>query len=144
MATKDLVIDSGLVTYNIKDHDGRELGQFTFNPSDTDIVKRHKKVVEKLQETMQELEIMDEQSVDFADALEKVDDVIYEQINYLLSSDVAESFFSIMGPFSPLKTGEFFVEAVLNTIGQAIEIETGERVKKIQGKVRKHTSKYHG
>ena len=50
MATKDLVIGSSLlVTYNIKDQDGREFGHFSFSPSDTDIVKRHKKVVSELE-----------------------------------------------------------------------------------------------
>lgn len=138
MATKDLVIDSGLVTYNIKDRDGREFGQFSFNPSDTDIIKRHAKVVERLEK----LEIKDDE--DMSGALATMDELICKEINYLLGADVAESFFSIMGPFSPLASGQFFVESVLDAIGQAIQNETGERVKKIAGKINKHTSKYHG
>lgn len=138
MATKDLVIDSGLVTYNIKDRDGREFGQFSFNPSDTDIVKRHAKVIERLEK----LEISETE--DMADSLTKIDDLFCKEINYLLGADVAESFFSIMGPLSPLESGQFFIESVLDAIGQAIQIETGERVKKIAGKINKHTSKYHG
>ena len=39
---------------------------------------------------------------------------------------------------------EFIHKSVLDAIGQAIQVETGERVKKINGKIRKHTSKYHG
>lgn len=138
MATKDLVIDSGLVTYNIKDRDGREFGQFSLNPSDTDIVKRHAKVIERLEK----LEISETE--DMADSLAKIDDLFCKEINYLLGADVAESFFSIMGPLSPLESGQFFIESVLDAIGQAIQIETGERVKKIAGKINKHTSKYHG
>lgn len=141
MANKEVIVDSGLCTYDIKDKEGRLLGQFTFNPSDTDIVKRHEKVVS----AFEKMEIPDMNGENLAKGLEKIDSFIYEQINYLLDSkEVAESFFSIMGPLSPLASGQFFVESVLDAIGQAIQMETGERVKKISGKIRKHTSKYHG
>lgn len=138
MASKELLIDSGLVTYNIKDQDGREFGTFTFNPSDTDIVKRYEKVIGRLEK----LEIPEPK--DGENPFEEVDKVIYEQIDYLLNGNVAEAFFSIMGPFSPLASGRFFIESVLDAIGQAIQNETGERVEKIAGKIKKHTSKYHG
>lgn len=139
MAAKDLVIGSSLlVTYNIKDQDGREFGHFSFSPSDTDIVKRHKKVVSELEK----IEIPENE--DMADALERIDELIYKEIDYLLGANVSESFFSIMGPFSPLENGQFFIEAVLDAIGWAIQNETGKRVEKIAGKINKHTSKYHG
>lgn len=141
MALKEVLIDSGLCTYDIKDKEGRSFGQFTFNPSDTDIVKRHEKVVA----AFEKMEISDMSKDNLAKGLEDIDKFIYEQINYLLDSkEVAETFFSIMGPLSPLASGQFFVESVLDAIGQAIQLETGERVKKISGKIRKHTSKYHG
>jgi hypothetical protein len=141
MANKEVIVDSGLCTYDIKDKEGRLLGQFSFNPSDTDIVKRHEKVVS----AFEKMEIPDMNSENLAKGLEKIDSFIYEQINYLLDSkEVAESFFSIMGPLSPLASGQFFVESVLDAIGQAIQNETGERVRKIAGKIKKHTSKYHG
>lgn len=138
---KEVIVDSGLCTYDIKDKEGRLLGQFTFNPSDTDIVKRHEKVVE----AFEKMEIPDMSEDNLADGLNKIDKFIYEQIDYLLDSkEVAETFFSIMGPLSPLASGQFFVESVLDAIGQAITNETGERVRKIAGKIKKHTSKYHG
>lgn len=141
MASKEVLIDSGLCTYDIKDKEGRLFGQFTFNPSDTDIIKRHEKVVA----AFENMEIPDMNETNLVDGLEKIDKFIYEQIDYLLDSkEVAATFFSIMGPLSPLASGQFFVESVLDAIGQAIHNETGERVKKISGKIKKHTSKYHG
>ena len=133
-----IVIDDGFKTYDIENQDGKLLGQFSFNPSDTNIVHRHAEVVEALEK----LEIPDGQ--DLVSTLGEIEKVLYEKINYLLDSDVAESFFSIMGPLSPLANGQFFIETVLDAIGQAIQAETGERVKKINGKIKKHTSKYHG
>lgn len=137
MANK-IVINDGYKTYDIENQDGKLLGQFSFNPSDTNIVHRHAEVVEALEK----LEIPD--GKDLVSTLGEIEKVLYEKFNYLLDSDVAESFFSIMGPLSPLANGQFFIETVLDAIGQAIQAETGERVKKINGKIRKHTSKYHG
>lgn len=136
-------INDGYKTYDIVNQDDKLLGQFSFNPSDTNIIKRHAEVVEALEKL--ELDISaNEDEKGLYEALKKVEAVVYEKINYLLDADVAEKFFSIMGPFSPLASGQFFIETVLDAIGQAISAETGEHVKKINSKIKKHTSKYHG
>ena len=138
-----IVIDDGYKTYDIENKEGRLLGQFSFNPSDTGIIHRHAEVVKSLEELKMSISSNDEKkSLD--EALKEVEAVIYEKINYLLDADVAESFFSIMGPLSPLASGQYYIESVLDAIGQAIQAETGERVKKINRKISKHTSKYHG
>ena len=138
-----IVIDDGYKTYDIENKEGRLLGQFSFNPSDTGIIHRHAEVVKSLEELEMSISSNDEKkSLD--EALKEVETVIYEKINYLLDADVAESFFSIMGPLSPLASGQYYIESVLDAIGQAIQAETGERVKKINRKISKHTSKYHG
>ena len=138
-----IVIDDGYKTYDIENKEGRLLGQFSFNPSDTGIIHRHAEVVKSLEELEMSISSNDgKKSLD--EALKEVEAVIYEKINYLLDADVAESFFSIMGPLSPLASGQYYIESVLDAIGQAIQAETGERVKKINRKISKHTSKYHG
>lgn len=135
-------INDGYKTYDIVNQDDKLLGSFSFNPSDTNIIHRHAEVVEALEKL--ELDISakkDETSLD--EAFKAVEAVVYEKINYLLNADVAENFFSIMGPFSPLASGQYFIESVIDAIGQAIRAETGARVKKINSKIQKHTSKYH-
>lgn len=140
MASKEVIVDSGLCTYDIKDREGRMFGQFTFNPSDTGIIKRHEEVIKNLEK----LEVPTGSGEEFSEKLKNLDSFISEQINYLLGTNgVSETFFSIMGPFSPLSSGQFFVESVIDAIGQAIHAETGERVNKITGKIKKHTAKYH-
>ena len=136
-------INDGYKTYDIVNQDDKLLGQFSFNPSDTGIIHRHAEVVESLEELEMSISSNDgKKSLD--EALKEVEAVIYDKINYLLDADVAESFFSIMGPLSPLASGQYYIESVLDAIGQAIQAETGERVKKINRKISKHTSKYHG
>lgn len=139
MSVKELVIDSGLVTYDIKDKDGRSFGNFSFNPSDLGIVKRHAEVID----AFSKMEIP-EMNDDLAKEIEVIDNFICEKIDYLLGTDVSKTFFGIMSPLSPLASGQFFVESVIDAIGQAIQNETGERVNKVAGRIKKHTSKYHG
>ena len=132
-------INDGLKTYDIVNQDDKLLGSFSFNPSDTNIIHRHAEVVEALEKL--ELNISAKAETDgIAEAFKEVEAVIYEKINYLLDANVADTFFSIMGPFSPLANGQFFIETVLDAIGQAINAETGARVKKINSKIQKHTS----
>ena len=136
-------INDGYKTYDIVNQDDKLLGQFSFNPSDTNIIKRHAEVVEALEKLELDISAKEDEN-GLYEALKEVEAVVYEKINYLLDADVAEKFFSIMGPFSPLASGQFFIETVIDAIGQAINAETGERVKKINSKIKKHTSKYHG
>lgn len=136
-------INDGYKTYDIVNQDDKLLGQFSFNPSDTNIIKRHAEVVEALEKLELDISVKENEK-GLYEALKEVEAVVYEKINYLLDADVAEKFFSIMGPFSPLASGQFFIETVIDAIGQAINAETGERVKKINSKIKKHTSKYHG
>ena len=42
-------INDGYKTYDIVNQDDKLLGQFSFNPSDTNIIKRHAEVVEALE-----------------------------------------------------------------------------------------------
>lgn len=135
-------IDDGYKTYDIVNQDDKLLGQFSFNPSDTNIIHRHAEVVEDLEKLEMDISSkVEEKSLN--EAFKEIESVVYEKINYLLDADVAEKFFSIMGPFSPLASGQFFIETVLDAIGQAISAETGARVKKINSKIQKHTAKYH-
>lgn len=135
-------INDGYKTYDIVNQDDKVLGQFSFNPSDTNIIHRHAEVVEALEKLEMEISAKTEEK-SLNEAFKEIEAVVYEKINYLLDADVADKFFSIMGPFSPLESGQFFIETVLDAIGQAISAETGERVKKINSKIQKHTSKYH-
>ena len=133
-----IVIDDGSKTYDIVNKQGELLGQFSFNPSDTNIIHRYEKACTKLSE------INLPESGEDDEAWKEAERLAHENIEYILGAKVSENFFSITGAFSPLESGQFYLESVLDAIGQAIMAETGERVKKINKKVQKHTGKYHG
>ena len=136
-----IVIRDGLKTYDIVNQDGKILGQFSFNPSDANILDRHAEVIDALEKI--EAEISNEKEKSLEESYRDAHKLVCEKLDYLLGANVSEKFFSIMGPFSPLDNGQLFIENVIDAIGMAISAETGSRFKKINTKIQKHTSKYH-
>lgn len=141
--SNQIVIDSGFKTYEVVNERKELIGKISFNPSDANIVHRYQEVVEDLEKL--DFNFETENTEEFAEKMNQLERVVFEKIDYLVNAEIAETFFSIMGPFSPLASGQFFVESVINAIGQAITQETGRRVKRINQKIQKHTGKYrHG
>lgn len=133
--SNDIVIDDGSKVYNIKNKQGKMLGRFEFRPSDTNIVKRYEEVVDFFNNfTVPE---------DTDQAMKIAEKEITEKMSYLIGGDAEESFFSIMGPFSALASGELFVENVLQSVRTVIEREMNVRMKKIQRRMNKYVAKYH-
>lgn len=133
-------VDDGLKTYDIVNQNDELLGQLTFNPLDTNIVERHKEVMRQLQKL--KTEFRKTKKATLADDLARIDKIVYEKIDYLLNAEVAGTLFSIMGPFSLLSNGQFFVENVMAAIGQIINEESKKKSKTVEGKIRKYTEKY--
>lgn len=145
--SNQIVIDDGFKTYELVNKDKKVLGEFSFNPSDINITQRYKKVV-------QELENMDidtkakakKENVteDTIEAIEEMDKIAYEKMDYLMNAPVSEMLFSVMGPYSPMASGQYFIEYIMEVIANIIYKETGARVKKMKQRIQKHTRKYHG
>ena len=138
-----IAINTEFKTYELVNEKGKLLGQISFNPSDVNITQRYKKVVEDL-EKINIAEKPSNKAEDLIESIRKADEIIYEKIDYLANANIAETLFSIMGPFSPMSTGQYFVEYIMEVIGSIITQETGVRVKKMNKRIQKHTKKYHG
>lgn len=132
--TNDIIIDDGRKVYNIKNKRGELLGQFEFRPSDTNIVNRHNEVIEFFN-TFKVPE-------DTGEAMKIAEKEIVDKISYLIDADAGEAFFSIMGPFSVLASGELFAENVLGAIAKVIERELAVRTKKVRSRMNKYVAKY--
>lgn len=132
--TNDIIIDDGSKVYNIKNKQGKILGRFEFRPSDTNIVHRYDEVVDFFNNFT---------LPDNADEVYKLaEKEMTEKMSYLIGGDAGEAFFSIMGPFSALASGELFVENVLGAISKVIEREMSVRTQKVQRRMNKYVSKY--
>ena len=133
--TNDIIIDDGSKVYTIKNKRGKVIGEFEFRPSDTNIVKRYEEVVDYLNNF--------KMPEDTEEAFLAAENEIKEKMSYLIGGDAGEAFFSILGPFSALASGELFVENVLGAISKVIEKEMSVRTKKVQRRMNKYVAKYH-
>lgn len=133
---RKIVVDTGSVVLDIEDTHGKYLGQIELIPTDSDIIKRYKDVVDKLNGTKLPENPQDEDIIAFSD-------MVKEQVNYLMNYDVSSSVFSVCGPLTALASGDFYFENVLNAIGGAIEQIMNTRVEKRLAKIRNATAKYH-
>ena len=71
MANK-IIINDGLKTYDIENQDGKLLGQFSFNPSDTNIIHRYNDVVKSLEEFAKQIDKKEEAEIEYQQYLETV------------------------------------------------------------------------
>ena len=140
--SEQIKVADGAKTYDLVNQDGKLLGQLTFNPSDTNILERHAEVMKQLNKLKEDFgKTVRKTSVN--EDIAEIDRIVYEKIDYLLNADVSKTLFSIMGPFSPLANGQFFVENVMDAIAKVIQADTEKQSKKISNKIKKHTAKYH-
>lgn len=132
--TNDIIIDDGSKLYDIKNKSGALIGQFSFRPSDTNIVHRYEEVVD----FFNNLKIPENEEA----AIKTIENEVVEKIGYLINADAEEAFFGILGPFSLLANGEFFVENVVNAIGKVIEKEMSVRTKRMTRRMNKYIKRY--
>ena len=130
-----LSVDTGSALLNVDDK-GEIIGQFRFNPSDMDIVRRYETVVDALNA----ITIAEDAG---ADELLKISDEIKKQFDYLLNYNVSEGILAKCNPFSMTAGGDFYFENVLDGIAGLIEKTTNQRIEKKRKKIEKATAKYH-
>ena len=79
---------------------------------------------------------------DTEEAIKAAEKEMVDKISYLIGGNAEEAFFSILGPFSALASGELFVENVLNSVSSVIEREMSVRTQKVQRRMNKYVQKY--
>lgn len=134
-------------TVRIKDASGRVLSEFSFNPSDANIAARYEdfvKAMAGLGDKIQEYEDANKDSSAFDKAkgiLEELKKEIYCEFDKFLAANVSESIFSVMHPLSPTPYG-YYMNFILKQVLEAINKSTDAKIKKMDAKVAKYTSKY--
>ena len=132
-----LKVDTGAVTVDVENENGKKIGEFEFVPTDTDIVNRYGSVVEFFNN------VSFNENEGNEEIVKKFSSQIREQFDHLFNYPVSDSIFSKCGPLTPVQNGDFFFEVVLDGIRGIIENVTNERVEKKMKKIRKATAKYH-
>ena len=134
-----LTVETGAITIDLMDERGKKIGEFDFNPSDSNIFKRFGAVVDFFNNTtMPEGETEEEKLA----AVNNLADDITRQINYLLGYEAASGIFRNCGPLTITPSGDFFFESVLDGIGGLVEKTSQKRMDKKLARIRKATAKY--
>lgn len=132
----ELRVDTGAVTVPIYDsNDGELLGEFKFNPNDMDIVKRYEQVADALNKISVPEDAGNE-------ALFAVSDEMKKQLDFLLNYPVSAGIFAKCNPLTLTANGDFYIENVIEGIGNLIEKTMKVRLDKKMEKVRRATEKY--
>lgn len=138
MAAKQIKTNVKAAEYEFLDADGNILFTIRFNP-DLDIARRYNKTVDFLNKMFSNIG-HDEKSADvFFDKCDELRD----ELNELFNCDIASPIFSVMNPFTPLESGKFYIEEIMEKLGDIVEAEFDTRVKRVQSRQNKYTAKYH-
>lgn len=138
MAAKQIKTNVKATEYEFLDADGNILFTIRFNP-DLDIARRYNKTVDFLNKMFANIG-QDEKNADvFFDKCDELRD----ELNELFNCDIAAPIFSVMNPFTPLESGKFYIEEIMEKLGDIVEAEFDTRVKRVQSRQNKYTAKYH-
>lgn len=132
----ELTVDTGLKTYVIKNTQGKQIGELTFNPTDTDIIARYDAVMERIDET----ETLVQQNSGEKGVL-LVADKIKQEIDFIINGNSTEAFFKEQSPLA-MVNGKFYFENVLETISKVISREFNVEVNKTKQRMQKYTGNY--
>lgn len=146
--TMRIIVDDGSRRVPIENLEGKEIGFFTFHPTDLGIIERFNAMAERfdsvveplaaLEANGEELDIFAPQNVDAVNAAR---DRLFAEVNTLLGSDdAAEAFFGSMHPFSPVD-GDFYCNQVLALLGDYIGKQFSRETKAMSKKAKKYLKK---
>lgn len=133
-----LDVDTGYETVQIRDH-GEIIGEFKFNPADSNIVTRYMEVAKHFAE-MQITE--DTGDAEQNEEIKKVCDDIKSQFDYLFGGNVSDGIFDSCGPLSVTSNGELYFTYILEKIGGIIDTVLDKRTAEKMERVRQAVGEY--
>lgn len=149
---QEIEIDTGLIKFNLRDKTTQELyGTIEFNPTDFNILKRFDEARETIINAQKDFETDDvelksdgtptETSKDIIKAVDKLNDLICKQIDYIFDNDISKVVFGNKSPLALIK-GNLFFENFMNAVQPIIEREINNQMVETEKKTSKYTSKY--
>lgn len=138
--SNELIFDEGFKEFNINGDPNRTI---RFNPTDIAIIERAQKVKKEIGKELEKLDTLDIKDDEaMAEAVEEVNRIIKEKINYIFGNDVSEIVFGLQSPLASANgttLAERFIAAALPIIQREIDDEN----KKSKARVSKYTERYH-
>lgn len=137
MATQNLNIDTGLITFRYTNNDDEVIAKFTINPTDIRLMKR----CEEVSKDFEELSGRFKGATSTDDVME-LDRLISEKIDYMLGTTEHSIFDGLLTATTFLPDGRLFSEVIMDTVLTALEPEILKRNEAIEKQMKKYTDKY--
>lgn len=131
-------VDDGVLTFEFTNNAGDVFSSFKINPTDIRMIARCEEVSRKL-ETIRE----DAPEMGTAADIAKYNDLIEEQLNYMLGYDAAKGLFiPPMTATTILPSGQIFAFLIMDTVIDLIRPELEKRQQRMESTMDKYLSKY--
>lgn len=137
-----LNIDDGSKSVEIHNIDGEIIGEFRFNPTDFDIMKRFDVVIKDM-EKMEIPEISDTSEDEVISLIEELSEKIKKLFDFLLNYNASDEIFAKCNPFTITSKGNMYCEDVIEGIANLIKQTMNKNFNKRNAKIKKATAKYH-
>lgn len=134
MGTTSFVIDDGLHDVIFKNNKGEAFAEFSFNPSDTGLLARYDAFIEFLDSCNIEGE-------DVTKQITELEETLKTKFDEFINRPISEAVFKTYAPCTVFANGDMYIEVLVKHIGDIIEKETDNRLKKKVAKIKKATEK---
>ena len=139
----ELNLNTGYIPVTVNFSGGKEPTEILINPSDADLAKRlfeAQKTIEEKSKEIKDVEV-DENGTpiieDYVEKTNKINELVYESIDYAFNSDISSKIFKYCSPLAIID-GKPFVLQFLEKITPFIK----ETLEKEQKKSKQNTDKY--
>lgn len=131
-------INDGRKTYDIQNQDGEVITSVTFNPLNSNILKKCDSVAKQFDDILTSIKNMPATSA----ALDEKEKEAMDALNALFCADVSTPFFSILGVFSRVGDGKYFLMEVLEQLMSIVRKEHEDNTKKANKKMEEYLEGY--
>lgn len=136
-ANNTITIDDGLETFNLVFKGRDEAVEISFNPNDTNILIRIEKSQENIENALKDIPEGED-----AETLEKVNEVIYNEVDYIFGNKISDKVFKHCSPLALNDKGETFAERFLAAVAPHIRSRIEAAQKASNERMAKYTAKY--
>lgn len=127
----------GTIKFTFTDEDGEVFSSFRMNPTDIGLLKRAEEVSKHFEGMKDRFS-----GAASADEMQRLNQEIEEQINFLLGYDAGDEIFGEVTATTVSQDGEIFALMVMDTIAEKLKPEMEKRRLKMQQGIEKYTAKY--
>lgn len=140
-----LKVDDGSRLVEIHNVDDEVVGEFRFNPTDFDIMKRFDVVINELEavEIPDIPDTEDEESRELIRVIDELSEKVKKSFDYLLNYKTSDEIFAKCNPFTITSKGNMYCEDVIEGIANLIKQTMDKNFNKRSAKIKKATAKYH-